>query len=299
MLSMALGISDMMGDVKVVLPFHLNGIIDELRANVYPFVFAIYVFDCKIKHRVIKKNLLIMFFIYVILEVFVRSSKGALLFSFLPAFELLAFMGLINKKSIVQYVTPLLLVFLLVYPIIETARSEGSISTESLQQAAKTNKTDDIDTHSSPYIRAFLTGVYYTKVADIVSDDQLTFDLRRVPLLLSMDFGGISYMTEIIDGVPAGSKQSSGVTGLCDALLWGGYPLCYIVLSLLIILAYWGDHKRFMLDTPLYRVILFYWIYRLITGRSISFISDSFFLATMGSTVIKYYLTKMYYKKCY
>ena len=295
--SKVLGISDMMEGAKVVLPFHLNGLIDELRANVYPFVFAIYVFDCKIKRRNISRNMFIMFFVYVILEIFVRSSKGALLFSFLPVFELLAFMGLISKKLVVKYVAPLLLVFLLVYPIIETARLGGSISTDSLQQAAKTNKSEEIETHSSPYIRAFLTGVYYTKVIDIVTDNQFEFDLRRVPILLSMDYGGISYMTEVIDGFAPGSGQSSGVTGLCDALLWGGYPLCYLFLFTLVALAYWGDHKGFMQKTPLYRVILFYWIYRLTTGRSISFISDTFFFATMGSTIIKYYLTRMYYKK--
>lgn len=298
-ISIALGLSDLVGDVKIVLPFHLNGLIDELRANVYPFVFAIYVFDCKSKDRPLKRGMLVLFFIYVILEIFVRSSKGAFLFSFLPALELLAFMGLYSKDVVVKKVLPLVLAFLFIYPIVEMARMEGSLTTESVKQAAKSTSNNDGEEHSSPYIRAFLTGVYYTKLVDIISEDQFSFDFRRVPLLISMDFGGVSYMTEVIDGVPSGSKQSSGVTGLCDALLWGGHPLCYIIVVLIILLSFWGDHKSFMQKTPLYKVALFYITYRLLTGRTISFLSDSYIIAILVATFFKVLLTKYYYKKCY
>lgn len=297
--SLFLGSSDLGGDVKIVLPFHLNGLIDELRANVYPFAFAIYVFDSLKKHHPVQRKIIVLFIIYVIAEVLVRSSKGAFLFSFLPVLELLAFMGYYSRKNIVKIVVPLLVVFLFLYPLIETARREGSVTVSSLQDASRAEKSNQAEEHSSPYIRAFLTGVYYTKMIDVISDDQFAFDLRRVPLLISMDFGGVSYMTNVLDGVPDGSKQSSGVTGLCDALLWGGYPLCYIVLFLLVLLCYWGDNKGFMRNTPLYRVILFYIVYRLVLGRTISVFSDTFFFAMAGSSFIKYLVTKYYYKKYY
>ena len=297
--SVFLGSSDLMGEVKIVLPFHLNGLIDEFRSNVYPFIFAIYVFDCLKKKKPIRHDNVVLFLVYVLAEIIVKSSKGAFLFSFIPVLTLLAFMGYYSGKTIVRYVFPLIIAFLILYPIIETARSEGSVSFSSLQEASKTERSNQGEDHSSPYIRAFLTGVYYTKLVDIVSDDQFSFDLRRVPLLISMDFGGVSYMTNIIDGVPEGAKQSSGITGLCDALVWGGHPLCYIVLALLVLLCYWGDHKGYMQNTPLYRVILFYIIYRLVLGRTISIFSDTFFFAMMGTTVIKIIVAKFYYRKYY
>ena len=298
-ISVYLGSSDLMGEVKVVLPFHLNGLIDEVRANVYPFVFTIYVYDCLIKKRPIKKNIIVLYLIYVVAEIIIKSSKGAFLYSFLPVLTLLAFMGYYSKKTIARFVLPVFLVFLVLYPIIETARSEGSVSLDSIKTASQTERANQGDEHSSPYIRAFLTGVYYTKMVDIISDDQFSFDFRRVPLLISMDYGGVSYMTNVLDGVPEGSKQSSGVTGLCDALLWGGYPLCYIVLVLLVLLCYWGDHKGFMRSTPLYKVILFWIIHRLMVGRTISSFSDTFMFAMLGSSAIKYIVTKFYYHKYY
>lgn len=294
-ISKALGISDMTAEAKVVLPFHLNGLIDEFRGNVYPFIFAIYVFDCMTKKRPYSKRFFFYFAIYAIMEVFVRSSKGALLFSFLPVLELYAFMGKFTKKGIIKYVLPLFLVAVSLYTILEGARQDGALSMETIKTAASSNQTEE---HSSPYIRTFMTGVYYSKLVDIIPDDHLSFDFRRAPLLASMN-GGSAYMTKVIDAVPSGANHSSGVTGLCDALLWGGYPMGYIIMCLLVIFAMWGDHSSIMRRAPLYKVIVFYLLYRFVTGRTISFFIDELFMATVISTVIKILITKYYYKQYY
>lgn len=296
LISKILGISDMSHEASIVLPFHLNGIIDELRSNVYPFIFAIYIYDCFAKNRQINKKYVLYFIVYVVLEILVRSSKGAMLYSFLPALELYAFMGKFTKQGVIKYVVPLLLLFLSFYTVMEVARREGDVSIDNIINIAKDNKAKASEENSNPYIRTFLTGVYYTKLVDMLPDSHLEFDFRRVPALILTN-GGATYMTTMIDNVPSSSYHSSGVTGLCDALLWGGYPLGYIVMSLLTLFALWGDQNHFFIRRPLYKVILFYLLYRFVLGRSISFFFDELLLATVMSTVIKIIITKYYYVK--
>lgn len=297
-ISITFGISSMIGEASIVLPFRLNGIIDELRSNTYPFMFAIYLYDCLKKGRSVNKRLFMCFLLYAILETILRASKSALVWSFLPALLAFVITGKVSRKWIVKYVLPLFVIGLMIYPIVEQVRRIGSMSMSSIKEAIVDVRTSDKEEKSSPYIRAFLTGVYYTKTWDHVDSDQFSFDFRNVPTLLVMG-GGVGYMTFVIDGFSESDYQSSGITGLCDALLWGGYPLCYIMMLLITLFALYCDGGKVFKKCPVYKIISFFFLYILLVGRTISIFFDPLTLAVIGGIFIKVLVTRYYYRKLY
>lgn len=293
-LTIVLGLTDTTEGVKTQLPFHLNGIIDEIRGQVFRYIFAIYLFHKYQTNTPFDKNNLLLFVLYSLLEVFVCSSKAVLVECYLQAVVLIAMIGKFNKSVLVKVVVPLLLALVVMYPVIEMARSEGNLSLSNTATAFKNRNQIDDEEKSSTYIRTFLTGVYYTKLIDVVSQDNFTFDFRQLPQVIVLG-GGSAYMTRVIDQMPESVHHSSGITGLCDALLWGGHPMCYIYMFILMLIAVYGDNGRLMRDKPLYRLILFFWFYTRILGTAFSYFIDPLFFAGIGSIIIKLVITKMYY----
>ena len=294
--SLITGISSMLGEAKIILPFHLNGVIDELRGTTYQYIFALFVYDSIIKRGTVDKKCLLLYLIYVVLEIIIRASKGALVGTLFPTIITLFCIGAVNKKLFMRFILPLFLAFLITYPIIEELRATGEFTTQTLINSAKSARTKDSENNSSPYIRVFLTGMYYVKVVDLVDHDYLDFDFRRVPALVLMR-GGVNYMTFEIDGFSENDFHSSGVTGLNDALLWGGYPLCWIVLSLLVCLAFYADNSRRLKKKKMYVVIIFLFLYTLLVGRTVTILVDELVLSTFVSLFFKFYITHYYYKK--
>lgn len=297
-LSLVFGLASNQFAASTVLPFHLNGLIDEIRSNIAAYIFAIYLFDKYIKNENPKKKVIAIFVIYAFMEVILRNSKGAFVYSFLPIIVLMGGMGKIDKKVIMKVIIPLVVSLVILYPIVEAARGEGQITISSMIKTSRNMESVDMSEKSSPYIRSFLTGVYYTKVVDDISNDELAFDFSHIPILLLLR-GGSAYMTRIIDRIPEDHHHSSGITGLNDALLWGGYLLCYIVAALLACLTISGDKAIVMRKNPLYKVILFFFFYDRLLGTTISFFIDSLLFSSIGSLLIKYFLTQYYYKKIY
>ncbi len=294
-LTLVLGLAGDHFDAKTVLPFHLNGIIDEYRANLYPYIFAVFIYDQIIKGNKIKKTTVIIFVVYALLEMFVRNSKGAFVLSFLPVFIMLAFANYVNRKFVIKYILPLVIALSIMYPIIEQARDSGQLTVENLMSTVKKAGNTNED-NSSLYIRTFLTGIYYVKVKDVIDNDMWSFDFSNVPMLLGLR-GGSAYMTRVIDGVPENVHHSSGVTGLCDGLLWGGYPMCFILVAIYVFMCFYGDNNRKMLARPPFRLILFFFFYTLVFARSFSFFIDSLFMSSIVSIIIKIMIAKYYYKK--
>ncbi len=295
-ISKLLGISDMMNPPKVILPLHLNGIIDELRGNLYPFVFAIYIYDCIRCERKIPHKSVVLFCVYAILEVVVRTSKGALISSFFPVLELIALLGIVKRRMVVRYFIPLVLASYLMYPIIGLARSAGDVSLEGMMSAYNEYKTASEEEKTSPFVRFFMTGIYYIKVESEINNDYLSFDFRHVPYLALRGGGGV-YMTREIDGVPEGMFHSSGITGLTDALLWGGHLMCIIVMALIMIIALVGDNSKLLSRKPLYRLFLFSLFYIFVVQKTLSYFIDALFFSSLISLLLKLLITKLYYNK--
>lgn len=293
--SLIFGLAGNQEDARMVLPFHLNGIIDEYRATIYPFIFVVYLYDRLSGGGKIERKWVIVYIIYALLEVFVRNSKGSLLISFAPVLLICFYMGQINKRFAARYIVPLFMAVVMLYPVVENARSYGQISFETLFSSANNLKNVDETEKSSPYIRTFLTGCYYMKCDSYVSKNEFEFDFHNVPMLLALR-GGAAYMTRIIDGVPDTVHHSSGVTGLCDALLWGGYPMCYFITIILTILAVWADKSILFNKNILYKIIFFGWFYQRLMSTTISFFIDNLFLPSVVSLVLEIFIANYYTK---
>ena len=295
-ISISLGIVSNNEDAAIVLPFHLNGLLDEFRTSFYPFLFVIYIYDRLTKHYGINKTLVACYILYAFIEMFATSSKSAFTFAFIQIFVILFLIGYVNKKMVLRYLLPGVLSFVILYPIIEFARRDDSISIKSMVSAAKNTKEVDPESKSSPYIRTFLTGLYYVKMVDILRDNETEFDFRRVPQLVLLN-GGSGYMTRVIDQVPEDIHHSSGITGLCDALLWGGDPLCYIILIVLAFLAQWFDKSLIMYTNPLYSHIFFFFYLSRLTNTTISLLIDGTIFVLLISIIIKVLMVRFYKNK--
>lgn len=295
--SIVLGLYDAMEPARTVLPLHLNGIINETCYTLYPFIFSLYVYDCFSNNRKLNRNCIVLFIVYLFLEIVVTSSKGVFIQALIPAALVAIFCGRFTKKFFIKYCLPLLVVTYLLYPIISLARQEGVLSMSSMSAAYAENKTVDKSEQSSPFVRAFLTGVYYLKVKDEVDNDYLSFDFRHVPYLF-LNGGGAVYMTREIDQMPENVHHGSGITGLPDAILWGGYLMCYIVLAIFAIISCIGDKASFFHNSAPYQVILFSFLQTLIANRSITFFFDNLFFSAFISIILRIFIV-IYYKKKY
>lgn len=296
-LSIALGLYDATQPARVVLPFHLNGLINETHNVLFPFIFAVYLYDCFTKNRKLDKTCVMMYVVYLGLEIVVTSSKGILLVALIPAFLMVFMCGRFTKKLFYRYCLPLVVLVYLLYPIISLARGEGTLSLGTLSEAYVENKSIDKSEQTSPFVRAFLAGVYYIKVMDEVDSDIFSFDFHLVPYLV-LNGGGAVYMTREIDQMPESVHHGSGITGLPDAILWGGHMMCFIILCVFVIIAHIGDNSPFLLNNPPYRLILFLFLQLLIVNRSITFFFDNLFFSAVISIVLKI-LIVMYYNRKY
>ena len=293
-LSAILGISDM-EEAKIILPFHLNGVIDELRRNIFPILFAVYIYDCLKKKRKIDKIVLGGFFLWALLEMIVRVSKGAFLTSFLPVLLLLFIMGRFNKRSTLSVFLPVLITFLFFYPIINTMRSLDDNSAQSLVEAYRINKGGENE-QSSPYLRMFINGMDYLKVKSTVEKDQSLFFFNRAPLLAQMG-GTAPYITRVVDGYSQDIHHSSGTTGIVDALLWGGYGFCYVVVFLLSMLARYVDTHKLFREKLLYQLVMLFVVKTFVMQRSISFFFDNLFFGAIVTIILEFLIIKVYYKR--
>ncbi len=294
-ITLSLGINDSLEDAQVVLPFHLNGIIDELRVSVCQFVFCVYIYHKLTIGTKVNRSVVVMYIVYALIHMFVNNSKGAFAFAFFQVIILMIMMNRIKKGTVLKVFVPLILFFLITYPIVESARQNGQMTLRSFTETARAGGDIDAENQSSPFLRIFLSGVYYTKLVSYVEPNQTQFDFRRVPILVLT--GGAGYMTRMIDEVPETVHHSSGVTGLCDALLWGGYPLCYVITALLALFSFLGDHSRLFKGNVLYRVIFFMLFYNFLVATTVSYFIDSRFIASLGSIIIKILIVRMYFYK--
>jgi hypothetical protein len=291
-LSYALGISDV-ADATVTLPFHLNGFIDEYRRNIFPILFSVYVYDCVSKEIKCKKSTIFCFFVWSIIEMFVRVSKGAVITTFLPVFIAIFIAGKLNKKSIIRYVIPVALVFIIFYPIIEKVRSIGEISFETLIEAY-TSSSGSNGGGSSPFLRMFINGMDFIKVKNAVVSNTF-FDFSRAPILY-LHGGSAYYITYIIDGFSTSAHHSSGTTGIIDPLIWGGYGFCYLVVFGLACLSQMVDNKKLFREKRLYQLLMILLMKTLIMQRSISFFIDPLFMASFVAFLIEWIYVTLYYK---
>lgn len=246
LISFVLGLGRM-GSEEHELPFHLTGIIHFLRTNIVP-ICALFVYARNKKEGKSNSRFIIWFFVWTLLEMFVRMSKGFLLRSFFPIIFFEFICGESNYKRILRRFSPMVIVFFLMYPVIESMRHMDSFNAAVNDAYSSQEDDGESGTYTNPSARDFLvrpfnrtfySGYLFVKDQSYVDDNSL-FDFSKMPVILAMQ-GSARYQTRIIDGYPEGLAHSSGTTSLVDAFLVGGYGLMYIQLVILTLLAVFID----------------------------------------------------------
>ena len=288
-ISAVLGIGRMGGEL-VKLPFHLTGIINFMRMNVFPTLLMLYIYDVLSHNEKIKSNKYLIIFIWGIFEVFVRLSKSALITSILPSLIIIILSEKINKKHIIRIIVPLIVVFLFMYPIIETMRYSKETSMSSLISAYESVNSGEND-GSSPFTRIFMTGPKYLNALPVINDNKL-FDFSKAPIILKIG-GSAAYTTFIIDGYAQGVRHNSGCTGIIDPLLFGGYGLCYIVVFLFSIFSLWIDSPKIRGNVMLRTLLLLLFI-DVVMKKNISLFIDALAFPYWFITFIQFIIVCKY-----
>lgn len=263
--SWSIGLSKM-GAEAVALPFGLGGIINLTRSILFPILFAIIVENRIIRKESVNKKYYFLFFSWSLIEVLVRLSKSVLLLNFVYVLVVLYLYYNPSTKTIVRVATPLLVVFLFLYPVIGMIRV-ASLDGESIQQSIKfatnevsSNNESDGSFLLTPLNRTFMTADMYIKDISYIENKDL-FDFSNIPLLF-VSGGASGFQTFIIDGYSEDSHHSSGTTGIMDSLLHGGRGLCYLFVCLFVFIGSLIDklYKKGMFS--IYVVLMYLlWLY--------------------------------------
>ncbi len=290
------GIGKMGFEAKINLPFHLNGMIQFFRTDIFPLIIAIYVYDKLSLKRSVSSKFIILIILWAILESFVRLSRSASVFSFLPLFFMLLYADFFRKKDIARLVIPILGLGLLLFPIISLLRNDGDVSVKTITEASnKTNEEGSTISHA--YLRTFISGIYYSKMYSQINNDPSEFYFGRAPMVIMLG-GSAVYTTRVIDGVSENVVHSSGTTGILDPLIIGGHGLCYLMIFFLTILSLHID-RRVGANFMLYKVLSIMIFFVMIMKKNLTLVLDSESIQCLSCYIFQYFIISYYYKKCF
>lgn len=273
-LSIGLGV---MGRENAVLPYGLGGLITMARMQFAPLFFLLVVENWIIAGKKLERRYILLFLAWTLLETFTRLSKGVLISNMLPIMLLLVIQYKPSPRKMVRYATPLVLVFLALYPIIQTMRQYGNSDIAASFQMASNDvrqQGDDDHTLRQSFNRAFMTASLYHSDYSYINQNDL-FDFSNAPQIITWQ-GSARFQTVVIDGYPPTAHHSSGTSGILDPMLIGGYGLSLIVIFLIVCLACYVDTK-FHAKVGGY-MILWIIVSDLISRQNISYFFDGLFL---------------------
>lgn len=229
-----------MGADAVVLPYHLGGVINLFRSLMLPSLFVVLIEGFIIRKQRVPKTIWILYIIWCIFEIIAWLSKGVLLKNLAPAMFLLYIYFRPSAGKVLKIVSPLLFIFLFIYPIVEIMRyGEGGSLKDNIIEAQAEAYQDNDYSILKPLNRIFMYGTKFAQDERYINTDDL-FDFSRFPSLIAVG-GAARYQTFVIDGYPPGVNHSSGTCGVIDPLLHGGKGLVYLVALLLVLLALFID----------------------------------------------------------
>ena len=278
----ALGLDRMGAEVKTVLPFHLNGILNTFRNAIMPFLISLYVYDKTAANgKGLSNTEWIAIFVFGVFEVFARLSKSTLAMIFIPAFVVLLFLKRINKSFVIKVLIPAIALFLALYPIIGLMRYYDDVNSNTLKSASSEVSNSEESRLTAIYSRVFEAGEHYIRSYQLLEKDYL-FDFSRAPLII-IEGGSAAFFTHVVDGFADDAKHSSGTTGITDPYLFGGKGFCFIVLCLLSLFGRIVDRHN---NTK--QILYIVWAF-LLYYKYVLFVNVSSFI---GPTAISFIVTE-------
>ena len=271
-----------MGQANTRLPFHLAGAIQFIRVEVAPFLALLFYMSIKKESALTRSNrkkyyFLALFFGWTLLETFVRISKSAIAYEFLPIliYEIIENAKARTLKGLFVKLIPFAMVLLTIYPIVENSRGNDEILFDDFYESTSTY--NDHSAHNPivrPYTRFFINGHHFLTSYHIIDQNSL-FDFSNMLNILSIG-GAARYKTFIIDGYPWNAIHSSGSTFLIDALMCGGFGLSFIFLIILVFMCVMVDQLINSSIPLISALVLALFVFKcIIAGLSVSIIADS------------------------
>lgn len=242
LLAKALGIGVMGIAPQGVLPFKMQGLINEYRHIGVPVILAI-VFDILVscRRRRAAVTLLAYTLAWGLLEMVLRISKGALLMTLMP----IALTGLYQRKLNVRLLGVVVAAFCVTvaaYLVVPEMRARaisgggGSILND-FNQGFRSHERLVSSTLGAMYTRVFKAGVHFAKMRDYLKHPWMQNNFYRV----NAAGGPAAFHTHVIDGFPVGAVHSSGISGFSDAFLIGGVAFSCLTLGVFFVLAMFID----------------------------------------------------------
>lgn len=264
-----------MGSEGVRLPFHLGGFINLFRRFFVPYIFAVIIENFILTGRKIPRSTMVLYLVWCIVEIFAWLSKSVFVEHLEPVLLLLYFYYRPTAKKVLVFMAPLLIFFLVMYPIVEAMRTMDSASMSERISSAKDSSDDSEGGGNAllaPLNRTFMTGFHYVNDYDYLNHNEL-FDFSKVPLLVFYG-GAAGYQTFYIDQYPTGVAHSSGTTGLLDPYLHGGRGLLYMMIFIWVIYSVLLDKSLNKGRCSVY-TILFLLLWELSNNQNISSLYDA------------------------
>lgn len=295
LLCMALGITRMGTESAIVLPFHLNGVLFMYRTVIVPYLLFVYVYNRVTNGKKMETREYVLMFLYGLLEVFVRLSKGALLNVFFPLFVFLIISRASKQvKAIYKYAIPVVVVFIFLFPVITFMRYSDEVSQETFVKAYQQSQIDEDSDEFGIYKRFFHGGAQYMDCYYLFNNKPF-FDFSRIPMIIEEE-GCAGYYTHVVKGISKYMKHSSGTTGITDPYLIGGMGLCFIVFILLSFVGTIID-RRIPDFAVLYRVLAIQYFYQFVLFKNLTTFLDSLFLSFVSTLIIQLLIIKLYLNK--
>ncbi len=301
-ISLVVGIGKM-GHVNTQLPFHLAGVIQFIRVEVAPFLALLFYMSIK-KELALTFNdrkkmfFLILYFCWTLLETYVRLSKSAIAYEFLPIviYEIIEGAKSGSLKSVFVKLIPFLCALLAVFFVVENLRKDKEMFEFDKAFTATYNDNFAPNPIVVPYNRFFINAHHFLTSYYIVDQNSL-FDFSNMSNILM--FGGAArYKTIVIDGYPLEAIHSSGSTYIVDALMCGGYGLSYIFIILLVLICVKVDQLINSNIPLIMALVLALFVFKyIISGLSVSIIVDSMSINRILVTLFLLFMFNMIKKE--
>jgi len=220
-----LGIS-IMGSKPPALPFKLTGIINTFHMTILPILFLL-IYDFYFRSGKNNKHLVMFFLLYLIVESFVRHSRGVF---FEGLMILFLFTALYHQKNLITLPRVIISGLLLsLLPLFTLIRDRLAV-----------NKNAEIVSILADNYSFLLFSIFKRIFTQYINLHKYIYFDNELSFKGVQSYGSFSkYHTHYVNGLPETMVNSSGSSSLSDFYILGGYLGVILGVTLLIIFSYY------------------------------------------------------------